>query len=518
MKRLLILAVSLGFIWASSLSPSGAADTPKRGGTLTMAIRKDLSVMNPLVRTLSTDQAIRELMFESFLGIDRKGNIQPNLAESWKISNDGLLYTFTLRKGVKFHDGQEMTAEDAKFAIDYTLNPKNGAYGLAKLNLVDRAEATDRYTVRIFLKKASPGFLSSLINIQAFSVIPKESVQEGIDKPVKFPAGTGPFKFVEWQPGRSLVLGRHEEYWGHKAFLERLILRPIADDSTRITALRAGDIDLSERTPYEWVRQIVDGKLKGIGYAEAASGGFRTLKFNVAGAPFDNKKLRQAVGHAINKREILQAAYLGFGEPGDQKYSKGHVWYFEGITSPAYDLNKARALLKEAGYKGETIPIMARQGADQETEALTLQAQLKKIGMNIKLEVLESGSYNSRQRQGDFAFMFYGGSNDPDPSPTYAPDLLCEADLKKRSSNVTGYCDKEMDALLKKAETELDLEKRKSLFRQIVTKVAVDLPEVYIGSVPRYFTFRSPVKGFTTDDEGAFRSWSGGLHYTWLDK
>ncbi len=136
MKHLSLFALMLGLSMGMSLPAEGAADTPKRGGTLTMAIRKDLTTLHPFVRTSSTNKSIRELMYEPLLGIDMKGNIQPYLAESWKISKDGTVYTFHLRKGVKFHDGREMTAEDAKFAMDYSLNPKNGASGIKKLRLV----------------------------------------------------------------------------------------------------------------------------------------------------------------------------------------------------------------------------------------------------------------------------------------------------------------------------------------------------------------------------------------------
>ena len=172
MKRIMVITVCFGLLVGWALE--GLADQPKRGGTLTMAIRKDIDIMNPLVGTKSTDGRIRELMFEPLLGIDLKGKIHPNLAESWEMSQGGKVYIFKIRKGVKFHNGKEMTAEDVKFAIDYTLNPRNGAYGLVRLALLDRAEVVGKYLLKLYLKKAGPGFLSVLTNIQTFSVVPKE--------------------------------------------------------------------------------------------------------------------------------------------------------------------------------------------------------------------------------------------------------------------------------------------------------------------------------------------------------
>ena len=210
------------------------------------------------------EKGVRGLIFEPLLGLDLNGKIQPNLAEQWSISKDGKLYTFKLRRGVKFHNGQEMKAEDVKFAIDYTLEPRNGAYGHSDLSPVKRVVVADEYTLEIHLKKASPVFLSLLTSIRAFSVIPKESLEGGVKRISVFPPGTGPFKFVEWKPKRRIVLERNEDYWGHKAFVDRVVLRPIRNATVRFTALRTGDVDMVDTTPLEWVQQVVKGNIKGI--------------------------------------------------------------------------------------------------------------------------------------------------------------------------------------------------------------------------------------------------------------
>ncbi len=518
MKRLFIIALSIGLSMVITLPAGSSSDNPKRGGTLTLAIRKDLRVLNPLVRTSSTDRSIRDLMFESLLILDGNGKFRPNLAESWKITQDGKLYTFELRKGVKFHNGQEMTSQDLKFAIDYTLNPKNGAYGISLLRSVKRAEAAGKYKLKIHLKQANPAFLSFISTIKAFSAIPKESVPEGIEKISTFPPGTGPFKFVEWKPKQRIVMERFNEYWGHKPYIDKLVLKPIKHATVRFTALRAGDVDIVERTSYEWVQQVQQGKIKGIGIAKSPGGKFRGLTFNVADPPFDNKKLRRAVGYAINKEEILNAAFFGFGVVDNQKYPKGHFWHFDGLPWPEYNPGKAKVLLKEANYSGEVIELITAPGEVQETMAAVLQAQLKRVGMNIRLELMDVGAYNQRERKGQFAFRFRGGDSDADPWTTYSRHLLCEPDLRKRIANVSGYCNKQVVKWLKMAETELDGKKRKGLFRKIITKMAEDLPQIYIGFIPRFYTFRDYVKDFSTGADARFRWSDGGVTHTWLDK
>src|SRR2546430_6613320 len=140
MKRFALTSLVFVCLLGMTSALQAASTQPKRGGTITLAVSKELALMNPLINTSSTESRIRELMFEPLLARDAKGAIQSRLAESWETSKDGKLYTFHLRKGVKFHNGKELTADDIKFAIDYTLNPKNGAYGLADLDAVEKAE------------------------------------------------------------------------------------------------------------------------------------------------------------------------------------------------------------------------------------------------------------------------------------------------------------------------------------------------------------------------------------------
>jgi len=516
MKRLALLC--LVYVVASgALSILHAASAqPKRGGTITFGVSKELALMNPLVNTSSTEARIRELMYEPLLARDLKGAVRPRLAESWEISKDLLVYTFKLRRGVKFHNGAEMTADDIKFAIDYTLNPKNGAYGFETLSSVSRVEVVDKYTLRLHLKQSQPLFLTLLSDIGTFSAIPKESLAEGIRKPASFPPGTGPFKFVEWVPGQRLVFARNDDYWGDKAHVDRVVIKTIGDNTVRFTALQAGDVDLIERTPYEWVKQIVEGKIKGIGYAKANRAGARLLEFNVYDPPFNNKKLRLAVAHALDRREILQAAYHGLAEIGDQRFPMGHTWYFD-LPSPQYDVNKAKVLLKESGYKGETLELMGNRGEVADTEGAVIQAQLRKIGIKVELKILERASALEARRLGKYMFKLGGGSDYPDPQPAYE-EYTCEPDKRKRRLNESGYCDQEYDALYQKAVPEVDQDKRRALFKRVVAKLIDDMPIYQIGFTPRFFTFRDYVKGFVTNGAGDFEPWGGGLSHAWIDK
>jgi peptide/nickel transport system substrate-binding protein len=518
-RRFLVVGIFLAFLLGSSASSLGASSEPRRGGTLTMGIQRDVVSMHPMQGTASTEQAIRELMFETVTGLDAEDQVQPNLAESWAISSDGRVYTFRIRKGVRFHNGQELTADDVKYSIDYTMDAKNGAYGYETLSIISRADTLDKHTLRVTLKKPSPAFISALADMQSFPVVPKGSLPEGAEKIKTFPPGTGPFKFSEWKPRERIVFERNDQYWGHKPYVDRLVLRPISNETVRFTALRSGDLDLVERVPYEWVRQVREGKLKGIGVAEAPGASWRRLLFNVADPPFNDKKLRQAVAHAMNKNEIGVAAYFGFGRPTDQRYPAGHAWYIKGVPAANYNMDRARKLLEESGFVGKTVKILVEQSQVREAEAQALQSQLKKIGLNVEIETVDRGAFLTRQRRGDFEFMTEGGAYFPDPWPTYAPPYACAGDPRKRAgNNRSGYCDKEIDAWLDQLEVEHDRAKRRKLLEQILVKLSDDLPEIPIATVSRFFAFRDHVKGFTTDREGRYLWAGGGVTRVWLEK
>ena len=273
--------------------------------------------MHPMIATGSVERKIRDLMFDSLLGVDINGKIQPSLAESWTISTNGRLYTFNLRRGVKFHDGREMTGEDVKYSVTYAMNPKNGTYGQSMLAPVERIETEGKYVIKMFLKKASPPFLASLTDIQPFTVVPKESLPEGVNKLERSPPGTGPLgERHRVATGPALRVRALPQLLGSQS-----LYRPSdpAHDPGRNDQVHSGP-DRGRRydkfTPFEWVKQVADGKIKGLHMVKAPYASFRRMVFNVAAPPFNNKKMRQAIAYAIDKKELMHAALFGYGDPG----------------------------------------------------------------------------------------------------------------------------------------------------------------------------------------------------------
>lgn len=499
-------------IWAQEAAP-------KRGGKLTFGIERDISTMNPFVRLSSTDRYVRGLFYEALIDENAKGAPIPALAESWSISKDGLTYSFKIRRGVKFHNGAELTAEDVKWCADYAMDPQNGSTGLTYLREVKAITVTDRYTIEFTLREPNAVFLSYLA-LRAFPVVPKGSVSSGTDRVDTFPPGTGPFVFKEWRKLGHVTFARNKDYWQKNIpYLDEVTIKIAEEPSVRFTALRAGDLDMIERTPYAHVVKVQNGSVRGVKATPAPFGGFRRIIFNVVEAPFNNPKLRQAVAYAIDRKQFVQGGFWGYGQPTQQRFPRGTPWHFK---LPERERNPAtvKVLLKEAGVAPDLeIELLARRGVEDEQQVL--QQQLSTAGIKLKLVILEGATYREQQRAGNFQMVLYGGDIPSDPDDVYSPEYGCDEksiQAKKRTNNVSGYCNKELDSLLVEARKTTDQKKRYELYAKVARTLHEDAPELPLVYVPRFFTYNDKVKGFSTDGDGRFNAVSFGLSRVWIGR
>lgn len=518
MKRYLVIVALFVF---GILGSAEGADTPKKGGRLIFAMESDVSTMNPFVRMISTDQLMRSLMYEALLDFDAQGRIVPALAESWTISEDGLEYTLKLRPGVKFHNGREMTAEDVKWSAEYVMDPKNGATGFSLLKPVESITVVDKNTVRFKLKEPTAPFLSTLATVRSFVVVPKSSVATGEKEVAAFPPGTGPFAFKNWDTRVQTVLVRNENYWQKGLpHLDEVIFKPISDANVRLSSLRAGDVQMIERTPHSYANKIQSGEIKGVKIVEARAAGFKRLIFNILAPPFDNRNLRMAVAHAIDKQQYLQGAFWGFGTPVDQRYPPGNPWFVE-MPAAERDVSKVKTLLKEAGVGSNVeVELLGQQG--DEAEQVILQQQLGSAGIKMKVNLMEYGGYREKQRQRDWQMIIFGGKMQPDPHLIYGVEYNCseseQAKLKRSTRNLAGYCNKKVDELLERASKITDTKERYDLYAKAVRQITADVSEVPLGFYPRFYAHSDKVKGFVTDDTGRINATEFGVLKTWIDE
>ena len=495
------------------------AETPRAGGRLVFGLSRDISGLNPFVRTRSTNKYVRQIAYETLFDYDEKDRLVPLLGESWTASPDSKLYTIQLRRGVKFHNGGDLTAEDVKWSAEYAMDPKNAATGVNFLAKVQAVNIKDKFTVEFILKEPQAIFINLLASIEAsFPVLPKDSVPSGQRELSGPPPGTGPFEFKEYKSAREMVFTRNKNYWQKGIpYLDELVIKPVEDEQVRFAALRAGDLNMIERTPYAFIKKIRSREIAEIRFAEAKDAGLRRLIFNVTNPPFNNLKLRQAVLYALDKKSYIDAAYWGLGEPTNHGIPKENRWYIK-MPDVKRDVAKVKTLLKEAKVGADfEVEVLARRG--EEPEMQPIQDQLTTAGIKTKVTILESGARAARTRAGDFMIVLSGFDVPNEPGDDYPTEYGCnEAEVanKRRGQNQAGYCNKEFDRLMAEAAKIQDAKKRYELYAKALRILNDEIPDISLAFVPRYFTHQPKVMGFTSDSKGRLNMVSAGLSRVWI--
>lgn len=512
------LSLSLAaLLLAFGLAAPNDAAAQKYGGTLTLGMYADLNTPD-LHRTVGNPTAqMGILVSESLVDYDEKCDIVPGLAESWEIADDGKAYTFQLRKGVMFHNGKELTAEDVKKNYDHFLDPKTKSRRRGNFNSIKSIEVVDKYRVKMTLETPDAGFLVKFRPLVAF-ITHSDSFESKPPKPI----GTGAFEFVEWQPKQHVKLKRFKNYWKKDAkgnqlpYVDEVVMRPILDDTVRYTALRTGDVDWVWTVPFEQAQPIKAKPPKGITPSFKPGARWFYLVLNVSKGPLKDIRLRQAVAYALDKQALMDGITWGMATAETQMYYPGSAWYFDDVKDPYKEANldKARALLKEAGYeKGVDLVTIVRN----ETVILNLstlaQAQLKKVGINLKFEVMDRAAHSKKQRAQDF-----------DVSPghlTYAPDpdsLFYRFFRKGQRNNYPAWDNPEYNALVDEGRVTRDTAKRRVIYRKALDLINQDLPHVLLGHLPIFQASRTHLKNMKTNCRGDVRWSDGGVTHAWLEK
>jgi peptide/nickel transport system substrate-binding protein len=484
-KRQTVLAASLtglglmtgmndGALAASSDHLLGPG-APVRGGTLTRRIAGDPPSFDTIGSTAGWSLYIAGPCYNGLVRYDEfdADKVIPDLAESHEVSADGKAYTFYLRKGVRFHDGRPCTAEDVKYTFDVIRDPPKGIVS-ARANLLDAVESivvVDPTTVRFQLKRKSPSLITSLAG-GWMVVLPKHILEKGVMKDSI--VGTGPFKFKEYKRGVSVELVRNAEYHiPNRPFLEAVKFFIIPDENTAYGYFRTGQID--EWVPPALLAQTREKELAGRAYLQSThSTSSVGLHFNTQLKPFDDIRVRQAFCLAINRQQSLDIAFngqgvtAGYSMPGKWALSSAELARIPGYA-PFKDTHiaQAKALLAAAGFpNGFSETMLVRRIAIYEPHAVYLKDQLSKIGVDIKLDMQETATYNEtlRKRQwkldaGGISFVI----NDPDA--TFADSVSCDG-----ISNFSKLCDAKTDDLVLRQSQEMDVKKRLALVNELEFK------------------------------------------------
>ncbi len=437
---------------------------------ITVGLGTEPIELDPHRLTANIDRQTQRSVFSGLTRWDLEMEPQPDLAESWEITDDEeLIWVFDLREDVTFHNGREMTAEDVKFTIDRIFEIGAGGKYASYINEVESVEVLDDYQVELTLAHPS-GVL--LVNLAVASVVPEEEAENLSEHPV----GTGPFTFVERIPNQHLRLQKNENYHGEWAvdYPDTVTLTPATEEQTRIANLTTGEIHYSQTIPYDRIDEMeTDDQIELIGQ-HPGSAAYTWLLMHNQRPPFDDLNARLAVAYGTDREAFLEAIYRGRGEAHWNPFPENHWAHADDIEGPYYDIDMAREYLEQSSYDGEEIVFkIFTQGVWGQYGEL-MHAMLQDIGFNVTLEQLEFATWIEQvYQQHEFQIAQTSLAREWDP------DGLTISALTTGGSNNPGeYSNPEMDAAFERGRQAVDQEERAEAYREVQRIYAADQPHV----------------------------------------
>jgi len=496
-RALLLLLLVLFFVGCSrreeAVTPTPAvAATPVNGDTILQGSIGDATTFLPVLASDSASSEVNELVYNGLVRYDKNLQYQGELAESWEISADNLVITFHLRKGVKWHDGAPFTAEDVLFTYQTYIDPKVPTAYAENYRQVDKVEIVDPLTLRVSYKKP----LAQALISWGVSIMPKHLLagKEITRSPLaSAPVGTGPYRFVEWKRGEKIVLAANPDYFEGRPHIDRVVFRIIPDESTMFLELKAGGIDMMGLTPLQYARQTDSADFaKAFGKYRYPAFAYTYLGYNLNRPLFQDKRVRQALAHAIDKREIIDGVLLGLGQEATGPYKPGTWPHNAKVRRYDYDPVKARELLAAAGWKdsnGDGIvekdgkpfafTIVTNQGNDQRSKAgEIIQRRFREVGVDVKLRVIEWASFLKEFiNPGNFDATILGWTIPIDPD---GYNVWHSSKTRPGELNFIGFRNEEVDALLEKGRRTLDQSARKASYDRIQEILADEQPYTFL--------------------------------------
>jgi peptide/nickel transport system substrate-binding protein len=457
----LIFTFLLTMVTAGGVNPAVAnAKTSKAvKDKVTLVLGGDIATLDPQKSASTEDYRVFANIFDTLIKVDKSGKFIPSLASSWKISKDGKKYTFTIRKGVKFHNGIELTASDVVFTFE---RAKKSPYMAEQVAEVGTVKAIGNYVVEINLKHVYAPFLLSLDTIDVLS---EKTVNAAGAKFGEKPIGTGPYKFVSHSIGQKVILVRNDNYFKGKASIKNVEFKVITDENTALIALQTGEVDFSYQIPVISKQTIANDKKLAIHEFNGLN--LTYVLMNNSVKPFNNKLVRQAMNYAIDKESIVLVAEEGMGTVTQSIFSKD-VFGYSNIKGYEYSPEKAKALLTKAGYpNGFKITFKTMDGPYQKA-AQRIQEDLRKIGVTVDIVSGEKNAYIQDLVKGNYEMGNISCSLGKDA------DFYGIVFKTGEQANFSKYSNPKVDSLFKAGKATTDVKQRLKTYASVAQLLSDD--------------------------------------------
>lgn len=481
MKKITILLLLTMMISIAGCSvPSTGDDSTDK---IVFAPNTDAQTLDPQHMNDNTSEQVIRMIYNSLLKFNEKSEVVGALAESWEVSPDGKEWTFQLRKGVTFHDGAELNAEAVKKSFDRLLNKDNGLAQYQSFEMIKEVSVIDEHAVKIITKEPFGAFEAIMASTSAGIISPKviDAFGKNLGKTAESSIGTGPYRVVEWKKDQQMVLERYDSYFSEKAATKTIVYKPIPEAASRVMALETGEVDVIQQIPAKELKRLESNPELEV--VKIPSNNQRQFRFNVSKKPFDDPRVRQAVSYAIDRQAILDNVVTGLGELSTSALAKV-TWGYHDLGVIPYDPEKAKRLLTEAGYpNGFQTRIATTERYIQGVElAEAIAAQLKKVGIEASIDVKEWSEIVqewSGLAPDEFTQEIFIMGAAPSTLEADKGMRTIYATAKTNEQNYGFYSNKEFDDVIHKAMTEIDPDKRKTLYKRAQEIVYIEDPVAF---------------------------------------
>ncbi|MBO0958837.1 glutathione ABC transporter substrate-binding protein [Neobacillus sp. MM2021_6] len=505
-KMLMLVALSAVLIVGCSSKES--AGEKKEGSKaaakeMVIAVNENFISMDPHNTGDTNSNSVQSAMLEGLLGFDPDGKVMKKLAEDYSISENAMEYTFKLRQGVKFHDGEAFNAEAVKANYERIMKDDSLRLNSRGFNLITSIDVINEYEIKITLKEPYAGMLTRFVSAK---IISPKLISEGKDKIGKNPIGTGPFKFVEWVQGDHLTVERFDEYWDKKDRVQKISYKPVPENGSRVAMLKTGEAHVIYPLPSQNIKELES--TKDVEVEKIPSTIANYVSINTMKKPFDDPRVRQAMNYAVDKDAFIKVVKTGFGLPLDSILPSKTLHY---AKQEVYDqkIEKAKQLLKEAGLeKGFKTEIWGNTNSDTMKGMQFIQQQLKAIGIDVEIKSMEEGTlsdeiYGAQKPEDTKLQMWYvSWSAYPSDTTNATKPLFYSGSFPPNGANTAYYKNDQVDQWIEEVNKTADQGKQAEIYGNMQSTIYKDAPWIFLGVDEILAGKRKNVEGVVITPDG----------------